>query len=158
MKEKDFARLITKMFDKKNVLRNVEEYVTDGNLIYKGDLNKDIFYRLRLEASTQLEMELSTPQNLFNNVENFKSVHFKLLYSLDRGPIEADVFKLEFANDDYSPYVSFNRKYRRLFDSNFEIFAARTGEEIYKEKIHLMTDFGELIVMPLNIDNEELYK
>lgn len=158
MKEKDFARLITKMFDKKNVLRNVEEYVTDGNLIYKGDLNKDIFYRLRLEASTQLEMELSKPQNLFNNVENFKSVHFKLLYSLSRGPIEADVFKIEFADDSYSPYVSFNRKYRRLFDSNFELFGARTGEEIYKEKVHLMTDFGELIVMPLNIDNEELYK
>lgn len=158
MKEKDFARLITKMFDKKNVLRNVEEYVTDGNLIYKGDLNKDIFYRLRLEASTQLEMELSTPQNLFNNVENFKSVHFKLLYSLSREPIEADVFKIEFADDSYSPYVSFNRKYRRLFDSNFELFGARTGEEIYKEKVHLMTDFGELIVMPLNIESEELYR
>lgn len=158
MKEKDFAKMVTRMIDKKNVLRNVEDYVTDGNLIYKGDLNKDIFYRLRLEASNQLEMDLSAPQNIFNGVESFKSVHFKLLYTLDRGPLEADVFRIEFVDDSYSPFISFNRKYRRLFDSNFEIFAPKTGEEISKEKVHLMTDFGELIVMPLNITSEELYK
>lgn len=39
--QKKFARAITKMFDKNQILKDVHHVVTDGYLLYRGELKDD---------------------------------------------------------------------------------------------------------------------
>lgn len=160
MNEKEFAKAITRMFDKKSVLRNVEDVVSDGFILYKGELNQDIFYRLRLEASDQIEMNISTPQTMFDDVhtEKFIEVDMNLKYTVISVGNDIDVYSIGLKEDLNPPYIAFPKKYRALFSNGFKLKVEYKEEPLLKSKVYVLTDFGEVIAMPINLNEEQIYR
>jgi len=158
MDEKKFAKLVTKLFNKKSPLRKVENILTDGFMLYRGELDKDVFYRLRLEVIDQLEMDLEKPESLFADVEDFPTVDMRLVYSLPNRAEEIDVWELG-DREGRKPYIAFNKKYRPLFAQGFETKMKYIDDEsLSTSKVYLKTPFGEVIVMPMKLESESIYR
>lgn len=158
MNEKEFAKKVTRMFDKKSVLRNINDIVSDGYILYRGELVKDIFYRLRLEATDQMEMDISKPENLFADTENFTEVDMTLKYTVLSLGNEVDVYAIGLKEDAHPPYIAFPKKYRPLFIEGFTIKTKYNDEELLKYKVLVVTEFGEVIAMPMNLNEEYIYR
>lgn len=162
MDERKFVKSITRMFDKKSVLRNVDEYVTDGYIMYKGDLVQDIFYRLRLEAIDQTQMELGTPQDYFEAAKEYTQIDIALLYTVISGSGEEfDVF--EVGNETKKPHIALRKKYRKLFSSMNSTY--KTNYEPYtpefpllKSPVYILTEFGQMIIQPASLPDEKIFR
>ena len=113
---KQFVRTITRMFNKKAMILNQRDIVSDGVLLYKGDYKDDIFYRLRLEADDQrgLFPDESSFEEKFKKEINGISVSFRYVYTYKKLQTECDVFevldKRKFENfseyDEQTTYVA----------------------------------------------------
>lgn len=164
MDEKKFARLITKLFDKKTPIKKIENIITDGYILYRGELELDVFYRLRLEATGQLELDLEKSDSLFAGVENAPETELHLLYNLPWGD-KRDVYAVGSSDNGRRPYISFNQKYRPLFEQGWELrmnqnFIDSEGNwmNAITNAVYLKTEFGDIIVMPMRLDDEFIYR
>ncbi len=158
--EKKFAKAITKTFNKKSVLRNTKGIVADGFVLYRGDLWKDIFYRLRLEMDGQMELMKEVLEGVFTKSEAFEFVELDLLYTLPEG---TDVYEVERENTPKKEYIAFDEKYRSLLRSlsfEYSLNAANPNKEMLYtlvSGVQIETPFGEVFVMPKKIELDKLY-
>jgi hypothetical protein len=158
MDEKQFVKAITRMFNKKGVISVVGDIVMDGFILYKGDLSKDVFYRLRLEANQQTEMDVNTPQTLFDKSVDFINVDLFLKYTLDQVGNGVDVWTVGEDPSAHSPYIAFDKKFRQLFQNGWAIKLDYKDENLLSGMAHLKTEFGEIMVMPFKLDEERILR
>lgn len=167
--EKQFAKVITKMFRKQSILRERTDVVTDGMILYKGYLRDDIFYRLRLESSGQQKLLQDNIDEIFGDAYEAEEVDVQLLYTLPKEVIgdEIDVYIVGNAPTNLCfslPYMAFNKKYRKLFVDlpNAEYLTKYTppselSSATLQEGMRILCEYGEVIVMPIHLAFEQLY-
>jgi hypothetical protein len=150
------------MFEKKRVLSHVREVVTDGILLYRGELRDDIFYRLRLETEGQMKLVEEKVDLLMEPVKTYDTVEFELQYTLN-GITEIDVYAV--GNELKRPYVAIDKKYRKLFTmlelATYKIkyipqMELTTG--VLLSSIYIQSQYGEIIIMPINLDRERIFR
>lgn len=160
MDKKQFTRMLTRMFSRSNMLRNISNAVSDGFIIYRGELRDDIFYRLRLEANGQQEMFEKDTNPFFDEAAASTDVDLKLVYTL---PNSVDVF--EVGNEIKKPYIAFSSRFRRLFQGlDQATYRMKYTSEAELETpslqspVLIMHEHGDVIVMPMILGIEEIYR
>lgn len=159
MDEKKFTKMITRMFDKQSILKDLDTVVTDGFLLYRGELKNDIFYRLRLEATGQTELLPQSIESIFGGMEDYEEVDLNLLYTVPGYPKETDVYAVGIK--DPKPYIGFSIKYRKLFtELEDAVYKTKFIEVKNMDKptllysVHIECQFGEIIAMPKRLDEQ----
>lgn len=156
MEDKKFVRMITKMFDKDSQIKDTEEIVSDGYILYKGEFKKDIFYRLRLESNGQMELIPEKISDLFETTKDYVEVDLKLKYTLPFTNI--DVF--EVGNETTKPYMGFHKRFRSIFElGGATIYKTKyTNVQAIKSSLLIESEFGQILLMPMSLSDEHILR